>query len=83
MDLLQRRQEIDGSRGLAVVQLLAVEVHFEPAAIGRGEGDRCFSVVDGGQLSHHTEGDGQIPSDDAVDDLDVAFTFGHFGPPWR
>jgi len=81
VNLLQRRQEIDGSWGLAVVELLAVEVHFEPAAVGRGEGDRRFPVVDRGQLGRHTDGYGKIPSDDAIDDLDVAFTFGHFGSP--
>src|SRR5215470_5767410 len=83
VDLLQRGQEIDGSRCLAVVELLAVQVHLEPAAVGRGEGDRGFPVVDRGQLSRHTDGYGEIPSDDAVDDLDVALAFGHFGPPWR
>src|SRR5881296_998115 len=77
VDLLQRRQEIDGSRSLAVIELLAVEVHFEPAAVGRGEGDRGFPIVDRGQLSRHTDGYGEVPSDDAVHDLDVNFAFGH------
>src|SRR5690348_11493981 len=83
VDLLQRRQEIDGARSLAIVELLAIEVHFEPAAVGRGEGDRRFPIVDRGQLSRHTDGYGEVPSDDAVDDLDVTFTFGHCDPPWR
>src|SRR6516165_6712837 len=80
VDLLQRGQEIDGSRRLPVVELLALQVHLEPAAVGRGEGDRRFPVVDRGQLSRHTDGYGEVPSDDAVDDLDVALAFGHFRP---
>src|SRR6266576_3102428 len=83
VDLAERRQEVDRARLFPVVELLAVEVHFEPAAVGRGEGDRRFPVVHRGQLSRHTGGYGKVPSDDAVDDLDVTFAFGHFGPPWR
>src|SRR5256884_2290006 len=77
VDLLQCRQEIDGSRRLPVVELLAVEVRFEPAAIGWGEGDRRFPIVDRGKLGRHTDGHRQIPSNDAVNDLDVNFAFGH------
>src|SRR5262249_3135132 len=83
VNLLQRGQEVDGARSLPVVELLAVEVHFEPAAVGRGEGDRRCRIVNRGQLSRHTDGYGEVPSDDAVDDLDVTFAFGHSGPPWR
>src|SRR5436853_154960 len=67
VDLLQCWQEIDGSRRLPVVELLAVEVHFEPAAVGRGEGDRRFPIVDRGKLGRHTDGHRQVPSNDAVD----------------
>jgi hypothetical protein len=34
VDLFQRGQEVDGSRRLPIVELLAVEVHFESAAVG-------------------------------------------------
>src|SRR5215475_1046803 len=81
VDLLQGRQEVDGARSLPVIELLAVEVHFEPAAVGRGEGDCGLPVVDRRKLGRHTDGHGEVPSDDAVDDLDVTLTFGHFGPP--
>ena len=77
VDLFERGQEVDGAGLLPVVELLAVEVHFEPAAVGRGKRDRRFAIVDRGQLSRHTDGYGQVPSDDAVDDLDVNFAFGH------
>src|SRR5437899_2247928 len=77
VDLLQCWQEIDGSRRLPVVELLAVEVYFEPDAVGRGEGDRRFPIVDRGKLGRHTDGHRQVPSNDAVDDLDVNFAFGH------
>src|SRR5215470_12915062 len=83
VNLLQRGQEVDGARSFPVIELLAVEVHFEPAAVGRSEGDRGLAVVDRRKLGRHTDGHGEVPSDDAVDDLDVALTFGHFGPPWR
>src|SRR5206468_6784946 len=53
------------------------EVHLEPAAIGWGEGDRGVAIVDRRQLGRHTDGHREIPSDDAVDDLDVNFAFGH------
>src|SRR5499425_2170221 len=77
VDLLQRRQEVDGARSLPVIELLAVEVHFEPAAVGRGEGDRRLAIVDRRELGRHTDGHGEVPSDDAVDDLDVNLAFGH------
>src|SRR5262252_6677234 len=77
VDLLQRGQEVDSARSLPVIELLAVEVHFEPAAVGRGEGDRRLAIVDRRQLGRHTDGHGEIPSDDAVDDLDVHLPFGH------
>ena len=76
VDLFQRGQEVDGSWLLPIVEFLAVEVHFEPATVGWGEGDRRFSVVDRRQLGRHTDGNGQVPVDDAVDDLDVNFAFG-------
>src|SRR5262249_12038602 len=83
VNLLQRGQEVDGARSLPVVELLAVEVHFEPAAVGRGEGARRFPIVHRGQLSRPTAGYGVLPSADAVDDPAVPFAFGCSGPPWR
>src|SRR5262245_11951959 len=82
MDLLQRRQEVHRARGLAIVELLTVQVDLEPATVRRSERDRGFPVVDRRELGRHTDGHGEIPSDDAVDDLDVALAFGHGGPPW-
>src|SRR5262245_4952447 len=79
VNLLQRGQEVDGARSLTVIELLAVEVHFEPAAVGRGEGDRGLPVVDRRQLGSHTDGHGEVPSDDAVHDLDATLTVRHFG----
>src|SRR5262245_14296146 len=81
VNLLQREQAVDGVRSLAIIELLAVAVHLAPSAVGRGEGDRGLPVVDRRQLGRHTDGHGEVPSDDAVHDLDVTLTFGHFGPP--
>src|SRR5262245_16790123 len=77
VDLLEGGQEVHRAGLLPVVELLAVEVDLEPAAVGRGEGDRGLPVVDRRQLGRHTDGHGEIPSDDAVDDLDVHLPFGH------
>src|SRR4026208_966010 len=83
VDLLERGQEVHGPGLLPVVELLAVEVHFDAAAVGGGHRDCRFAIVDRGELSRHTDGNGEVTSDDAVDDLDVDFTFGHGSPPWR
>src|SRR5262249_12801862 len=40
VDLPERGQEVDGSRLLAVIELLAVDVHLEPTLLGRRERDR-------------------------------------------
>src|SRR6266850_726023 len=83
VDLAERRQEVDRARLFPVVELLAVEVHFESAAVRRGHGDRRFPIVDRGELSRHTDGYGKVPSSDAVNDLGVNFALGHLTPPWR
>src|SRR6059036_617832 len=75
-------QKVHGARSLPVVELLAVQVHLEPAAVGRGQRNCRIAVVDRGQLGRHTDGHGEIPSDDAVDDFDVYLAFGHVGPTW-
>src|SRR5437867_12072678 len=82
VNLLERGQEVHGARSLPVVELLAVQVHLEPAAVGRGQRNCRIAVVDRGQLGRHTDGHGEIPSDDAVDDFDVYLAFGPGGPPW-
>src|SRR5262249_49489074 len=82
VDLLEGGQEVDRAGLLPVVELLAVEVHLEAPAVGGREGDRRLAVVDRGELGRHTDGHWEVPSDDAVDDLDVALAFGHGGPPW-
>src|ERR1700675_5001222 len=81
VDLFERGQEIHGPRLLPVVELLAVEAHFEPAAVGGSPRDCRAPIVDRGDLSRHTDGNGEVTSDDAVDDLDVNSTFGHGSPP--
>src|SRR5688572_6333973 len=81
VDLLQRGQEVDSARLLAVVHLLAVQVDFEDAFAGGGQGHCGFAVVDRGELSRHTDGYGEVTSGNAVDDLDADFAFAHVGPP--
>src|SRR5262249_27307772 len=83
VNLSERGEEVHGAGLLAVVHLLAVEIHFESAAVRRRERDSSFAVVDRGELGRHTDGHGEIPSDDAVDDLDVTLALGHVIPPWR
>src|SRR5712692_10034645 len=51
VDLPERRQEVHGAGLLAVVHLLAVEVHFEHTLAGGGQRNCRFAVVDRGQLS--------------------------------
>src|ERR1700694_3969215 len=79
VDLAERGQEVDRARFLAVVHLLAVHVHFEDPFVGGGEGDAGFAVVRRGQLSRHTDGYGEVPSRDAVDDLVLDLAFAHGG----
>src|SRR4030095_4190153 len=70
VDLLQRGQEVDGARLLPVVHLLAAHVDLESAFFRRCEGDRGLPIVHRAQLSRHTDGYGEVPSVNAVDDLD-------------
>src|SRR6266542_646438 len=83
VDLPEGGQEVHGPRLLAVVELLAVHVHLEPALLGRGQRDRGLTIVHGAQLGRHTDGYGEVPSVDAVDDLDVDSCVGHVLYPPR
>ena len=81
VDLLERGQEVDGVRLLAVVNLLAVQEDLKRAFTGGGEGDAGFAVVDRRELGRHTDGHREVPSRHAVDDLDLDLAFAHGDPP--
>ncbi len=62
-------------RILAVVQQFVVQVHLEPATTGGSERQRYLLVSTGDQLSCQANGLVPVASSNAVNDLQLRFTF--------
>ena len=62
---------------LAAIDLLAINVDFEPAFPNGGQSDGDVPVVPGHDLGCHTGSLPEVASRDAVLDLQTCFCFGH------
>ena len=70
-----------GRRLLAVVDLFAIKIDLEPTLPYGRKGDADFAILPSANLSCHTGSLPEIPSRNAVLDLQVNFTFSHSRPP--
>jgi hypothetical protein len=66
---------------LAVVDLVAVEIDLEAALADGRQGDAYLTISASDDLGCHTGSLPEIPSTDAVLDLELGFEFGHQQPP--
>ena len=64
-------------RFLAVVDLLTVQVDLEPTLSYRCQLETDFSVTSGNDLSCHTDSLPEVPSRNAVLNLELCLAFGH------
>jgi len=62
---------------LAVVDLVAVEIDLETALADGRQGDAYLTITASDDLGCHTGSLPEIPSTDAVLDLELGFEFGH------
>jgi hypothetical protein len=65
-------------RLLAVVELLAIQIDFEATLSNRRQRDADFAVTSGANLSCETGSLPEVPSRNAVLDLQLNLAFGHF-----
>ncbi len=64
-------------RFLTVVDLLTIQVDLEPALTDRCQLETNFSVTSGDDLSCHTGSLPEVPSRNAVLNLELSLAFGH------